>query len=164
MAAWQARVATEHDLDAINAIYSHYVLHTTSTFHTQPLSAAERLAWWHEHAERYPVLVLANSDEIGGWASLSPYIGRCAYRFTAETSIYLTPPLCGRGHGTVLLSALLACERTREFHTLLALISAEQEASIRLHARLGFQPAGRLREVGFKFGRWLDVIVMQRSV
>ncbi|HUU96109.1 MAG TPA: GNAT family N-acetyltransferase [Phycisphaerae bacterium] len=156
------RDARPADLDPINDIYNHYVLHSTATFHERPLTADERLAWWREHAERYPVLVLGEGERLLGWACLSPYVGRCGYRFTVEDSVYLRPEACGRGLGRVLLSALLERGRAAGFHSVVAFVVADQPPSLRLHERLGFQRSGRLAEVGHKFGRWLDVVLMQK--
>jgi len=156
------RPARPDDLPAINDIYNHYVVHSTATFDEEPMTESARRAWWQAHAGRYPVLVAACDGEVLGWASLSPYHGRCAYRFTVETSIYLRPEVCGQGLGRRLLSDLLAAGAGGNWHSAVALIEAEQTPSLRVHAALGFCEVGRLREVGYKFGRWLDVILMQR--
>lgn len=158
------REARSDDLAAINEIYNHYVLNTTATFHEQLVSAEDRQAWWREHANRFPILVADADDEVLGWAALSPHSGRCAYRLTVEDTIYLRPEACGKGLGHRLLSELLERGRTAGFHSLLAVIGVESEPSIRLHAALGFREVGRLREVGLKFGRWLDVLLMQRGL
>jgi phosphinothricin acetyltransferase len=157
------REARPADLAAINEIYNHYVLHSAATFHEQPVSTEERLAWWAEHEDRFPVLVAEEGDRLLGWAALSPYTGRCAYRFTVENSIYLRPEACGSGLGKVLLTTLLERGRAAGFHSAVAIAVAEGEASLRLHAAAGFREVGRLREVGYKFGRWLDVVLMQRA-
>jgi len=156
------RDAQPGDLEAINAIYNHYVLSSTATFHEQPVSPQDRQTWWREHAGRFPVLVVASAGNVLGWAALSPYSGRCAYRFTVEDAIYLRPDACGRGLGRRLLAELLGRGRDAGLHSAVAIISAESAPSLRLHAALGFTEVGRLREVGLKFGRWIDVVFMQR--
>lgn len=155
------RDATVADLDALNAIYNHYVAHSTCTFQEIPATPAERLAWWHEHEGRFPVLAVCAGPELAGWASLSRYSDRCGYRFTVETSIYLKPETHGRGWGKLLLKALLERGRLLGCRGVIAKICAEQTPSLRLHAALGFREVGRLHEVGYKFGRWLDVVLMQ---
>jgi phosphinothricin acetyltransferase len=157
------RDASQADLPAINEIYNHYVLHSTATFQERVVSADERRAWWREHAGRLPVLVAEAGAEVIGWAALTPYCGRCAYRFTAEDTVYLRPEACGRGLGRRLLEELLRRGADVGLHSVVAIVSAESAPSLRLHAALGFETVGRLREVGFKCGRWIDVVFMQRA-
>ena len=157
------RDARAGDLPAINDLYNYYVRDSTATFHEQPTSIEERRAWWAEHESRYPVLVAEEDGQLLGWAVLSEYSGRCGYRFTVEDSIYLQPAACGMGLGRALLTQLLDRGVAADYHSVVAVIAADSEPSIWLHAALGFQEVGRLREVGFKFGRWLDVVFMQRS-
>jgi L-amino acid N-acyltransferase YncA len=158
------RPAQAEDLPAINEIYNHYVAASTATFAEEPVDATERQRWWIEHAGRYPVLVVETDRGLVGWASLSPYIRRSAYRFTVENSVYLRPEACGRGLGRLLLGELLEAGRVAGFRTVLALICTEQDRSVRLHEGLGFREAGRLVGVGYKFGRWLDTVIMQRDL
>ena len=158
------RDATVDDLDAINAVYNECVLNTTATFHERPVTRDERLAWWSELEGRFPVLVAESEGKVIGWASLGEYSGRCAYRFTLESSVYLSPAARGRGLGLAIMTELLARVPEGEYHSVLAIASAESEASLRLHDRLGFREIGRLKEVGFKFGRWIDVIITQRML
>lgn len=158
------REASLRDLAAINDIFNHYVLNSTATFHEQPLSTEDRLAWWRQHEERFPVLVAEAEDQVLGWAALTPYNGRCGYRFTVEDTIYLRPGACGTGLGRRLLTELLERGRAAGFHSVVAAIAADSAPSLRLHKALGFREVGRLREIGFKFGRWLDVVLVQRSL
>ncbi len=99
--------------------------------------------------------------EVAGWGSLSPYHARIGYRFTAETSIYIAPEHQHKGFGKRMLAELIDSSIAMKLHVLIALIDSENAASVRLHAGFGFVEAGRLREVGYKFDRWLDVILMQ---
>jgi phosphinothricin acetyltransferase len=158
------RLATADDLEQINAIYNHYVLHATSTYQTEPETAEARAAWFDHHGHRYPVTV-AQSDESGsviiGWASISPFHARAAYGRTVENSVYVHPEHCRKGTGRALLADLISRTRALNYHTIIAGIDAEQLASVALHERFGFQRVAHLREVGFKFNRWLDVIYMQ---
>ncbi len=155
------RLATSADLDAINAIYNHYVENSTCTYQTQPSTEAERAAWFGVHGEKHPVTVYESDGEVIGWASLSKFHGRSAYGRTVENSIYVRNETRHKGIGSALLADLIERARTLGHHTIVALISADQAASIALHRKFGFAEAGRLKEVGNKFDRWLDVIYMQ---
>ena len=158
------RSAAVGDLEAINTIYNHYVMHSTCTWQEAPSTAAERLAWWSERAGRYPVLVAEAKSEVVGFAALGPHRLRSGYRFTAESTVYLHPDWRGRGIGRQLMTDLLEAGRAAGFHTVVAGICTEHAESIRLHAGLGFVECGRLREGGFKFGRWLDSVMMQKML
>lgn len=156
------RPATRDDLPAINALYNYYVSNSVATFALQEMSAAERETWWAEHEGRYPVLVAEGDGRVCGWASLSRYAGRCGYRHTVEDSVYVDPDLHGWGIGGALLASLVSLGAARSFHSVVALIASDQVPSVRLHERRGFARVGVLREVGYKFDRWLDVVIMQR--
>lgn len=155
------RKATNADLPAINDIYNHYVQHSTCTYQEEPEPMADREQWFHHHGELHPVIVAAAGDRIVGWGSLSAYHKRSAYRRTVENSVYVHPEHHRRGIGSLLLQDLI--RRTRELghHAIIAGIDGEQTASVALHARFGFEKVGHLKAVGFKFGRWLDVIYME---
>ena len=155
------RPARREDCPAISAIYNHYVEHDTCTYQTEPESLSDRQAWFDKHGPRHPVFVAESDGAIVGWASLSPYNLRHGYRMTVEDSVYLDPTWRGRGLGTALLRHLIDAARACGHHTIIAAISAEQAPSVALHARAGFVEAGRLTQVGHKFGRWLDVLYMQ---
>ena len=159
------RLATPQDLPAINAIYNHYVLTSTCTYQDQPTTEQERAAWFASHGPSHPVTVaLGDRGEILGWGSLSPFHPRSAYRFTVENSLYVRHDLHRRGIGRTLLADLLARAAALGHRQVIALISADQDASIRLHHSAGFREAGRLLAVGFKYNRWLDVVYMQYSI
>ena len=158
------RDATADDLDAINAVYNECVLNTTATFHERPVSRDERLTWWRELEGRFPVLVAESEGKVIGWANVGEYSGRCAYRFTLTSSVYLSPAARGRGLGLAIMTELLGRIPKGEYHSVLAITSVESEASLRLHKRLGFREIGRMKEVGFKFGRWIDVVITQRML
>ena len=157
----QIRLAHESDLAAINAIYNHYVLHSTCTYQVTPETDEARLVWFRGHGEVHPVTVAEIDGEVVGWASLNRYHPREAYARTVENSVYIRHDWQRRGIGRALLADHI--ERARELghHTILAGISAEQSASIALHEAFGFQKAAHLRELGWKQGHWLDVILMQ---
>jgi L-amino acid N-acyltransferase YncA len=158
------RDAIAADLPVINEIYNHYVLHSTCTYQTEPGTAEERAAWFAAHGAKHPVIVAEQDGRVIGWASLSRFHQRRAYENTVEDSVYLHHEARGKGLGTLLLKELIARAQALRHHTMIGGISADQAASIALHAKLGFTEAARLREVGFKFGRWLDVVWMQRML
>jgi phosphinothricin acetyltransferase len=155
------RPATAADLPAINAIYNHYVAHSTCTYQLAPETEEARLAWFHRHGPAHPVTVAEVAGEVVGWASLNVFNPREAYARTVENSVYIHHQHHRRGLGRALLADLLARARALGHHTIIAGASAEQTASIRLHEAFGFVEIGRLREVGFKHGQWLDVVSMQ---
>ena len=155
------RQATAADLNAINAIYNHYVLHSTCTYQTEAETPADRQVWFDRHGPLHPVLVGEVAGQVLGWGSLSPFHARAAYRHTVENSIYVRHYAQRRGIGGALLKDLLLRAREIGHHTIIAGIDGEQTASIAFHAKRGFVEVGHLRQVGFKFGRWLDVFYMQ---
>jgi L-amino acid N-acyltransferase YncA len=156
------RPATVDDLPAINEIYNHYVLHSTSTFQTEPEPLEGRAAWFAAHDDAHPVTVAERAGEVLGWASLSRFHPRAGYRFTVEDSVYVRHDCHRQGIGRALLADLIDRATALGYHTILALISADQEASLALHRQFGFAQVAYLREVGTKFDRWLDVIYLQR--
>lgn len=155
------RLAHEEDLPAINAIYNHYVEHCTCTYQTVPETAEARRAWFRGHEPRHPVTVAELDGEVVGWAALNIYNARGAYEHTVEDSVYVRHDRHGRGIGRALLSDLITRARFLHHHTILAGISAEQAPSIAAHAALGFVKVAHFRELGFKHGKWLDVVFMQ---
>jgi L-amino acid N-acyltransferase len=157
------RVAELGDAEAIRSIYNPEVLESTVTFDLVPRSLQEQQAWLQARSGAHAVLVAEDGQgEVVGFASLSPYKDRPAYSTTVEDSVYVRRDQQGRGVGRVLLSELLAVANRHGFHAVIGRIVGGHEASIRLHAALGFDVVGTEREVGRKFGRWLDVVVMQR--
>ncbi len=156
------RTATPADLPAINAIYNHYVLHSTCTYQTVPSTAEERAEWFAAHGEKHPIIVAEEDGEVIGWGSLSKFHPRQAYENSVEDSVYLHHDWQGKGIGSVLLAELLRLAKNIGHHTVLGGIDAEQSGSIALHAKFGFVKVSHLKEVGFKQGRWLDVLWMQK--
>lgn len=155
------RPATEADLVAINDIYNYYVLHSTCTYQEEPEPIESRRQWFRHHSDQHPVTVAELAGRVVGWGSLSAYHARSAYRRTVENSVYVHHQHHRRGIGSLLLSDLIARAHDLGHHTIIAGIDAEQTASVTLHARFRFEKVGCLRQVGFKFGRWLDVIYME---
>jgi phosphinothricin acetyltransferase len=155
------RRAEPGDARAIAEIYNEAILNTTATFDTEPKSERDRLAWLESHDERHPVLVAECDGEVVGWAALSKWSDRPAYADTAESSFYVAAPWRGRGIGRALKLQLIAEARQAGLHTLLARVAAESTASLRVNEAVGFVLIGTMREVGLKFGRRLDVHLMQ---
>lgn len=155
------RPATIDDLAAITAIYNHEVEHSTATFDTSPMTPGEQSVWLEQHSsDRRPVLVAEDGNTVAGWASASDWSDRCAYKRAAEVSVYVHTDYRGRGVGRALLDALVATTRSAGVGVLLARICTESVPSIRLHGSLGFKSVGTMRRVGEKFGRILDVELM----
>jgi len=155
------RLAAQADLSAINAIYNYYVVHSTTTYQTKPSTPAERSEWFAAHGPEYPVTVVERGGEVVGWGSLSKFRERAAYQPTVENSVYLRHDVLGQGMGRWVLDDLIERAAALGYHSIIAGISAEQSASIRVHGRAGFVEVARLREVGRKHDQWLDVIYMQ---
>ena len=158
------RPVADGDAEDIRAIYNPEVLGSTVTFDLVPRTLDEQLAWQHERSGAHAVLVAVDdaTGELLGYASLSAYKARAAYATTVEDSVYIRRDQQGRGVGKLLLAELLAVATAHGFHAVMARIVGGHDASIALHARLGFEIVGTEREVGRKFGRWLDVVVMQK--
>jgi len=159
------RLATAADLGGIFAIYDHEVLHGTATFDTQPKTLAQRQEWLAQHdPERYPVVVAEVGGAIVGWGSISRWSDRCAYARTAEDSVYVADRWRGRGIGRMILTELLARAEAAGIRVVVARIVEGNPASIRLHEAHGFERIGVMRGVGEKFGRVLDVVLMDRRL
>jgi L-amino acid N-acyltransferase len=158
------RLATAADLPAINDIYNYYVARSTCTYQEQPDTIDDRSAWFTNRTAKHPVTVAEMSGEIVGWGSLSPFRSRTAYLHTVENAVYVAHTHHRYGIGRMILADLINRARAAGHHVIIAAIDAEQQGSIALHAALGFQHAGQLREVGQKFGRWLDVHYMQLTL
>jgi phosphinothricin acetyltransferase len=160
------RACEPGDMQAVTAIYDHHVLHSPATFELEPPGLDEMLRRRRALVDNdYPYLVAGRDGDILGYAYAGPYRSRPAYRATVENSIYIRPGLERRGIGRTLLSALIGeCER-RDFRQIIAVIGdSANVASIKLHEDAGFRLVGTLQSVGFKFGRWLDSVLMQRAV
>ena len=158
------RPATEKDLVAINAIYNYYVLHSTCTYQLEPETEHDREAWFKNRSEKHPVIVAELGQRIVGWGALNPYHKRAAYSRTVENSVYVESDMHRKGVGALILVDLLRLAKGHGHHTVIAVIDAEQPASVAIHAKHGFTQVGHFRELGWKFDKWRDVIYMQRMV
>jgi L-amino acid N-acyltransferase YncA len=156
------RLARLDDAPGIRAIYNVEVLEETVTFDLVPRSLDDQHAWLAAHAGAHPAIVAVDGSDVLGFGSLSPYRDRPAYATTVEDSVYVRREQRGDGVGRILLDELIALATTHGFHSVIGRIVGGHEASIALHRRCGFEQAGVEREVGRKFGRWLDVVLMQK--
>jgi len=162
----QLRAAAAADIQAIQAVYAHHVLHGLASFEVEPPTVAEMHSRFDAiTAAGYPYLVAVDGDHVLGYAYASAYRARPAYRHTVEDSVYVAATAIGRGIGRQLLSRLVTeCER-RGYRQMLAVIGdSANAASIELHRACGFAVSGTLHSVGFKFGRWVDSVIMQRAL
>ena len=158
--------ASPDDIKAITNIYGYHVLHGRASFETEPPSRAEMTARIDSLlAADYPVLVAESDGAVCGYAYAGPHKTRHGYRLTVEDSIYLHHEAMRRGIGSQLLMALIAAAKTRGYHQMMAVIGDSANASsIELHRAHGFRHIGTAREIGFKFGEYLDVVYMQLSL
>jgi len=156
------RKATPFDINSITLIYNDAVINTTATFDTHPKSDSNRLDWLKNRDENFPVIVAEENNEIVGYASLSQWSDKKAYNITAEISIYVHPEHRGKGFGKKLIHEILILAEKTNLHSIIARISEGNEHSIYLHHKEGFQMVGVLKEVGRKFGKLLDVSIMQK--
>ncbi|HEY31719.1 MAG TPA: N-acetyltransferase [Dehalococcoidia bacterium] len=156
------RAAKVEDIKAITDIYNEAVLTTDATFDLEPKTEEEQRAWLTSHDQMHPVLVVELNGAVIGWASLSDWSSRYAYAATAEISLYIKEEFRGKGAGRKLLEDIMREGERVGLHTVLARITTGNAVSIHLHESLGFGHVGIMREVGEKFGRRLDVLLMQR--
>lgn len=164
---FQIREATTADIPDIREIYNYYVTNSVVTFDEKKWSLAKwREKFDHLRKLELPFLVAESpSGQILGYALAQPWAGKSAYRYTVEDSIYLGQAASGKGLGTALLAALIEACESKGIRELVAVISDKgAEGSIRLHEKLGFTEVGRMGRVGFKFGRWLGTVYLQKSL
>lgn len=153
-------------LDAIRGLFNHAIAHSTALYDYHPRSPETVRAWWDEKQQKgLPVIGMwSDADGLLGFASFGPFRAWPAYQYTAEHSLYVAEPHRGQGVGRRLLSATVERARAHDIHALIGGIDADNVASIALHESLGFDRVGTLPQVGFKFGRWLDLCFYQRTL
>jgi len=159
------RDARESDAEAVHAIYAHHVLHGTASYDLEPPSLEymrDKIGWII--GEGWPFLIAEQDGAVVGYAYATQFRDRAAYRFTCENSIYVHPDWTGRGIGKALLKRLLERSAQYGFRTMVGVIGGAEPASIHLHVSCGFAEVGRLKAVGWKKGRWLDSVYMQRDL
>jgi len=159
------RPAVAGDLGRICEIYNHEVLHSACTFDTELLEGERSRAWFRTHSpDKHPIIVLEAAGEIAGWASLSAWSGRCAYDKAAETSVYIHQDHRGKGYARILYEALIEKSRSLGCRVLIARLALPNPASERLHESVGFSEIGLMRNIGEKFGRLIDVRLMDMQL
>ncbi|MFL9843367.1 GNAT family N-acetyltransferase [Flavobacterium rhizosphaerae] len=156
------RIATDEDLPKILEIVNHNIQHSTAVYDYEPKTEAFIKHWFQEKQENnYPVLVAEYKGEVSGYASYAQLKAKDGYKFTMEHSVYVAPGQEGKGIGKLLLAQLIAIAKKNNIHSLIGLIDADNAGSIAFHKKFGFTEAGFLKEAGYKFDRWLDVVIMQ---
>jgi L-amino acid N-acyltransferase YncA len=151
--------------EGMRAIYNREVDSGTATFDIAPRSLEDQLEWIAEHSGAHPAVVaVTDEEEVVGFGSLSPYRPRAAYSTSVEDSVYVAEEFQGLGIGRAVLEELLRLAEAHGFHAVLARIAGGNEASVALHASCGFKLIGTEHQVGRKFGRWLDVVCMERLI
>ncbi|HLI75267.1 MAG TPA: GNAT family N-acetyltransferase [Acidimicrobiales bacterium] len=160
----EVRMARVEDADAVRAIYNAEVTGTTVTFDLEPRTLEEQRQWIARHQGAHPAIVATDGPTVVGFGSLSPYRDRPAYAPTVEDSVYVDREWRGKGAGRLLLAELVALAGRQGFHSVIARTAGDNEPSIALHLAGGFAMVGVEREVGRKFGRWVDVAILQRML
>lgn len=162
MPSWTIRLAAPADAATINDIQNYYVANSTATFLTEPVALGERLKWLENRAAIHPVTVIEDEGVTVGWGALDTFRPRPAYRHTTEFSVYVRHDCHGRGIGRAIVLDLIDRARALGHHAIVGGCCSESTAVIALLETLGFARVARFPEVGYKFGRWLDVVFLQR--
>jgi L-amino acid N-acyltransferase YncA len=156
------RRASIDDLTAITEIYNEAIHKTIATFDTTPKTIEEQKTWFNNHGPKNPIMVAEHDSRVVGWAALSTWSDRRAYSDTAEISLYIREEHRGRGIGKKLLAAIIQEGEKTGLHTVIARITEGNKASVYLHESVGFEKIGVMKEVGRKFGKLLNVYLMQK--
>jgi len=159
------RDAAPEDLPGILAIFNEVIANSTAVYFFEPVDLAERTAWFEARRQAgFPVLVADEGGDIAGFASFGDFRGPPCYAWTVEHSVHIRADRRGQGLGRALVETLVERARAMGKHVMIGGIDAENAASLAMHARLGFEPVARFREVGRKFDRWLDLVFVQRRL
>jgi phosphinothricin acetyltransferase len=155
--------ANDADVVAITAIYNDVIATSTAIFSDQPVTLDDRVNWFRARiGQGYPVLVARDGADVVGYATFGDFRTWPGYRHTVEHSVHVRADRRGRGIGPLLIEGLIPRARAAGKHVMVAGVDGDNAISLRMHARLGFEPVGHLKQVGWKFGRWLDLVFMQR--
>jgi len=156
------REAIESDLPQLLNIYNEIILNTTAVYDYEPHSLEMRRQWFDAKKEQgFPIFVAEDSERILGFSSIGPFRAWAAYKYSVENSVYVAAGARGHGVGRLLLAPLIDAARKLNLHTIIAGIDAMNEASLRLHKSFGFEEVADFKQVGWKFGRWLDLKFLQ---
>ena len=152
------RHAEESDLPAMLEIYNEIIVNTTAVWHDEPHTLEMRKTWFAQRKEQgFPVFVAVEEGELLGFSSIGPFRPWPGYRFTVENSVYVAADCRGKGVANVLMPPLITAAKELKLHAIVAGIEASNESSIKLHNKFGFTEVAHFKEVGFKFGRWMDL-------
>lgn len=156
------RDATLRDLTDITEIYNEAILNTVATFDTNIKTLHEQRSWFNKHGSKNPIIVAEDNGKVVGWASLSKYSDRCAYSDTAELSLYVRKEFQGKGIGKNLMKEIVKKGKQAGLHAIISRIAEGNQVSVHLHKTVGFEHVGIYKEVGYKFGKRLDVYLMEK--
>ena len=157
------RDAVAEDVPAILAIYNEVIASSTAVYRDTPATLDDRLEWFNaRRAQSYPILVAADDSGLLGFASYGDFRAWPGYRFSVEHTVHIRADQRGRGVGSALMRVLIQRAVEQGKHVMIGGVDADNDASLRFHERLGFVPAARLHQVGFKFNRWLDLVFVER--
>ncbi len=152
------RPARETDLPEILDIYNHVILHTTAVYQYEPQTLEMRKAWYDSKLkDGYPIFIAEDAGRVAGLSSYGPFRAWAAYKYTVENSVYVAADQRGKGIARLLMQPLIDAARSQGYHAIIAGIDASNDASIGLHQSFGFEEVAHFRQVGYKFGRWLDL-------
>ena len=158
----QIRTALEHDLEVMLEIYNDVIVNTTAVYDYQPHTMEMRRQWFRiKQAQGFPVFVAEDDGKVVGFSSIGPFRTWAAYKYSVENSVYVAADQRGKGIGKLLIAPLIQASEALNMHTIIAGIDATNEASIMLHRSFGFKEVAHFKQVGYKFGRWLDLTFMQ---
>lgn len=156
------RHSIENDIPEILEIYNHIILNTTAIYQYEPHTLEMRKEWFRtKQRQGFPVFVAENNNKIIGFSTIGPFRNWQAYKYSVENSVYVSSEQRGKGIGKLLLAPLIDAAIAMEMHTIVAGIDATNEVSIRLHKSFGFEEVAKFKQVGYKFGKWLDLTFLQ---
>ena len=156
------RNATDKDLPSILTIVNHSILNTTAIYDYEARTLAQQKVWFDEKINLgWPIIVAQMNNDIIGFGTYGSFRVKIAYQFTVEHSVYVSENFIGKGVGKMLLAQLIVIAKSQNYHAMIGCIDAENKGSIAFHEKFGFKISGTLKQVGFKFKRWLDLVLMQ---
>ncbi|MGM0509228.1 MAG: N-acetyltransferase family protein [Fusobacteriota bacterium] len=158
------RKMEEKDLKKVMDIYNEQIKNSTATFNIEEREMVDQKRWFEEHNDNYPVFIMEIDKKVIGWSALSKWSDREAYQNTAELSIYFEKESRGKGYGKTLMEYTLKKSRETNLHTIISLITGDNKISIKIHEKYDFKKVGVMKEVGRKFGEYLDVMIMQKMI